>query len=83
MRISRNLHKKTSQVSTKTRSTPASLSFKTRQLSATVKWSIALCWSVHMTQQQQLAMSRNFHEIQQRSMAGEMTFLREVLHVYL
>ena len=45
MLISSNLHKKSSEVSIKTRSTPASLSFKGQaSKDATVKWSISsLC----------------------------------------
>ena len=43
MLISRNLHKKSSEVSIKTRSPPASLSFKGQATKhTTVKWSIAL-----------------------------------------
>ena len=39
--VSRNLHKKSSEVSIKTRSTPASLSFKGQATKhTTVKWSI-------------------------------------------
>ena len=44
MLISRNLHMKSSKVSIKTRSTPASLSFKGQATKhTTVKWSIGTC----------------------------------------
>ena len=46
MLISRNLHKKSKEVSIKTRSIPASLSFKgqaTRH--TTVKWSVVKSWN--------------------------------------
>ena len=43
MLISRNLHNKSSEVSIKTRSTPASLSFNGQATKhTTVKWSIAI-----------------------------------------
>ena len=44
--IARNLHKKSSEVSTKRGSTPASLSFKGRATKPTmVKWSIIHCFA--------------------------------------
>ena len=46
MLIARNLHKKSSEVSTKRGSTPASLSFKGRATKPTmVKWSIIHCFA--------------------------------------